>query len=212
MPVTFKQTLLEERRKDLEYKNKMAKGAIDRVIVELEGAESGIFTKLAHRYFRLDKALKAMEVAHKELNAQIKEKTEAFFDAEDIVLTRVIKTVSFTMTLSKFVKGTEKKKTVDYEKICAELIKLIPAELEARVKEITDLYTTEKLENDKSPALRVKDDRPGVNENLQEGLKEWIMRAKAYVKSFTAWAKRYDVKLENLAKQADIDLIDVVEL
>ena len=96
MSLTLKESFLlseaeedRKRRDDLNYLEKKTKGVVERVIVELNGNESGVLTKLASRYDRLDKAIKVMGQKKNELNASIKEKAEDLYhkyQAEIILL------------------------------------------------------------------------------------------------------------------------------
>ena len=190
-----------KRRKDLTYTEKLVKKEIDRVIVELNGNESGVLTKLAARYDRLAKAIKVMGEKKDELNASIKEKVEDLFAAEDVVLTRVIETVSFTLTVSKRQKQDDKV-AVNYKAIAEELAKLIPEDLQDKVEEITKAYTTITAQQDKSPALSVKGK---VTEGFIGDLKASLIASiKRVVKSVTSWATKYDKKMIALKKQAGI--------
>ena len=75
------------RRKDLEYKDKVMKGVIERVTVELEGKESALFTRAAKRYKQMDRLLGAIQEKRNELNGQVKDKVlEYFDDAADIII------------------------------------------------------------------------------------------------------------------------------
>ena len=204
---TFRETIVlsEARREDLKYSEKVVKNKIDRVTAELSGSESGAMTRLASRYERLDKAIKRMGEKRGELNDQLKEKVTDLFDAEDVVLTRVVETTSFTMTLSKLVKAADQdpKVIINYEEIAKELAKLIPDELQAKVDEITKMYTEVSIAADKTPALRVKSK---VDESLSEGIMDSIkgMAAKAlkWAKSMASWAVGYDKKLAALKLKA----------
>ena len=206
--LTLKERLLIEeatedrkRRADLTYVEKKVKNELDRVIVELKGNESGTLTRLASRYDRLDKAIKVMGQKRNELNAEIKEKVEDLFAAEDIVLTRVIETVSFTMTVSKKSKVADKV-AIDYEAIATELAKLIPDDLQAKVDEIVKAYTTITPQADKSPALSVK---AKVTEGIISDLKASIVSLiKKIVKSIASWAPKFDKKLDKLKKMAAV--------
>ena len=190
-----------KRRKDLTYTEEYTKKLVSKVIIELSGNESGVLTKLAGKYDRLDKAIKLMGVKKNELNANIKAKVEDLFAAEDVVLTRVIETVSFTMTISKKSK-TDDKTVVDYETIAKELAKLIPDDLQAKVEEITKAYTVISTQPDKSPALSVK---AKVNEGLIGDLKAVVVSmVKRAIKSITSWAIKYDKKLLALKKIAQV--------
>ena len=183
------------RRSDLTYTETKVKDKVDRVTVELNGNESGVFTKLASRYDRLGKALAVMKEKRDQLNADIKLKAEQLFDAEDIVLTRVVETVSFTMTISKRSKVAPKT-TINYEKIAEELAKLIPDELQSKVDEIVKAYTTITEQPDKSPALTVKGK---VTEGLLQSI---IMMIGDLLSSIKSWGKSYDAKLNRLKAMA----------
>lgn len=191
--------LLEEeqrqRRSDLTYTEKKVKEKLDRVIVELKGNESGALTRLTSRYDRLDKAIKVMGQKRDELNDQIKTEAEELFAAEDEVLTRVIETVSFTLTISKREKQDDKV-SIDYEAIAKELAVLLGKELEPKVKEIYEAYTTVTKRPDKSPALRVKS-------KIEEGLiQSTINLIKKLVDGIKDWGKKYDKRLDDLKKLA----------
>lgn len=209
--VLLEAVILEARRADLSYNEKVVKNKIDRVAVELEGNDSASMTRLASRFDRLDKAIKRMGEKRGELNEQLKDKVTDLFDAEDVVLTRVVETASFVMTLSKLVKAAEQepKKIVNYEKIAEELAKLIPAELQEKVEEIQKLYTEISLAQDKSPGLRVKNK---VDESLNEGIVDFFKKitAKAIkaAKSLASWALSYDKKLAGLKKQAAVPVTE----
>jgi len=191
-----------KRRADLTYTEKRVKNELDRVTIELSGSESGVLTKLSGRYDRLDKAIKLMGEKKNELNADIKSRVEELFSAEDVVLTRVIETVSFTMTVSKRLKKADDKKVVDYEAIATELAKLIPEELQAKVEEITLAYTKLIPQEVKSPGLSVK---AKVNEGLLTDLKAGVVSmVKRAIKSITSWAIKYDKKLLALKKMAQV--------
>lgn len=204
MTLTLKEHLLiteaeenRKRRPDLTYIEKEVSKKVEKVIVELKGSESAALTKLAAQYDRLNKAIKTMGERKGELNEIIKGKVEDLFAAEDIVLTRVIDTVSFTMTVSKRAK-VEDKVTIDFQKIAEELAKLIPDELQAKVDEIVTAYTFIEKQQDKSPALNVK---AKVNESLLSDLGSSIVSAvKKAIKSVASWARKYDKKLSNLKK------------
>lgn len=206
---TFKEVIVlsEARDPDLKYTEKVVKNKIDRIIVELSGNPSGVMSRLTSRYDRLDKAIKTMSVKRNEMNEQIKDTVTELFNAEDIVLTRVVETVSFTLTLSKLVKASEQnpKTVVDYESIAKDLAALIPAELQAQVEEITKKYTAISLAADKSPALRIKnknDDK--LDEGIMDSLKSLATKIKAWAKSTVKWAVSYDKKLAELKARAAV--------
>ena len=190
--------LLEDRRADLNYKEKLVKHQLDRVIVELEAHESGAMTKMASRYFSIDKAVKKLMEVKDKMNAGVKERAEALFNAEDIVLTRVVETVSFTLTLSKQMQIEASERTVvNYELIAKELMKLISDELKPQVDAIVKEATTKTAipASTKSPALRIQ---PKVEEGFIDSTVDMF---KNFVIRFKNWAKMYDRKLTELKRK-----------
>lgn len=191
--------LFEARDPKLPYtekRNKTSK-ALERVTVELEGNKSGVMSKLTTRYSRLDKAAKLMQARRNDLNEAMKKEAGALFDAEDEIVTRVVETISYTITLSKAERGADKppKKTVDYKAIVEALETMVP-ELTEKIKELTDKYTAIVDAVDTPQALRVKS-------KLDEGiLKKALAWVKDFLKGIKSWGKDYDTRLAALKKQA----------
>jgi septal ring factor EnvC (AmiA/AmiB activator) len=185
--------LNEGRQQDLKYTEKRIKEVLDRVTVELEGNQSGVMSKLTTRYSRLDKSAKLLAARREELNEKMKESAEALFDATDAVLTRVVDTVSYTITLSKAEKAADKKpkSSTDFAAIVKELSEMVP-DLEEKIKELTKKYTELIPAKDTPAALRVKS-------KLEEGI---LSNAWKSIKSFTSkimsWASSYDKRLAKL--------------
>lgn len=207
--LTFKeqQVLLEARDPKLTYKTKTkgkdAAKVIDKVILELEGNQSGVMSKLTSRYHRLDKAVKLMAEKKLELNAKIKDTVEGLFDAEDVLYTRIVETVSMTITLSKAEKAETKqpKIVVDYKAIVQALSEMSD-ELAEKVKEVTMLYTVSVPPEDTPVALRVKSKlEEGV---MVDGWKKFKSLLTKSVKSLTSWALKYDKKILAIKKMAGL--------
>lgn len=192
--------LNEVRREDLKYTEHAVKGKIDRVITELSGSESAVMTKLAGRFKRLQEAIKKMTAKRNELGDDLKEKVKDLFNAEDVVLTRVINTAQFVITLSKDPKQEKPKMVTDYQKVAEELAKLIPTELEERVKEIYELYTQAAAVNDKGPGVTVKDVKEGVEEVLSKGIDSLVAGLKGFVNRLAKWAVSYDHRLKAMER------------
>lgn len=191
--------LNEARQKGVTYTEKKVKNVVDKVTATLSGTQSASMTKLAKRYARLEASMKAMKEKHDELNARLKEDVQGLFDAEDVVLTRVVETAQFTLTMAKEIKKTEGSVSVDYEKIIAALSVLIPDELQHKIDQITEKYTT--IIPPKDPVKRLSVSKEVVKEGLLDTIKN---KAMALYRAMTSWATRYDKKLNNLKKQAGI--------
>jgi CRISPR/Cas system CSM-associated protein Csm2 small subunit len=164
----------------------------------LQGNQSGKFTKLISNYKKIQKAVEALAKKQGELNAHMKEEVEDLFDAEDEVYTRVVDTISATLTLSKKQSVTTTK--IDYEAILAKITELQP-ELEEKIKELTTEFT-KVTTAEKSPALRTMIKEA---ESLEEGLKELAKYvkdiAKAALSAIKGWGKSYDKKLEKIVAE-----------
>lgn len=185
--------LIEERQKNFKYTEKRVKNALDKVILELEGSDSGAMSRLMTRYQRLDKSAKLLKERRDAVNAQVKDVADRLFDVEDAVATRIIETVSYTVMLTKATKAADKeaKKNVDYESAFSELARLVP-ELIEQVNSIREKYTTLEQPKDTPSALKVTDKKV-----VKEGLVGTVMSAlKNFAKSIFSWGKSYDAKLD----------------
>jgi len=188
------------RQVGLNYTEKVVKGKIDRVIAEFTGNQSGAITRLAGRYQRLNDAIEIMGKKRNELNTQIKGLAEELFNDEDTVLTRVLETVSFTLTISKRAPAPDKVK-IDYDKIIEALSKLVPIELQPQIEAITEAYTTIIAQPEKSPALTVK---PKVAESIGDWGAKILKIINALSTKIKAWAVAYDKKLNALKLKAQL--------
>lgn len=195
----FVRELFEARNPKLTYTEKHVKKVLDRVTVELTGSESGVMSRLTTRYSRLDKAAKLMQEKRNVLNEEMKKVAESLFDAEDEVLTRVVDTVSYTITLSKAEKAESKSPTkkVDYAAIVKELGEMIP-ELQAKIEEITEKYTEIVQPKDTPMKLIVKSK---LDEGLTTFAKSLVKSFKEMLKSIKSWGKDYDKRLATLKKK-----------
>jgi type I site-specific restriction endonuclease len=196
MRITFKEFISEARKEGVTYNEKSVKGVLERVTAELQGNESATFTRLAKRYERLEVSLERMKKAREEMNGRLKESVQDYFKAEDAVVTRVVQTAQFTLTLAKEVQG-KPKEVVDHEAIAKALIELIPAELQTKIDEIRKQYTKIQPPSAPVPKLSVK--------KIEEGVVDWftsVLRAARYFFVQTKeWGVEYDKKLSNLKKQ-----------
>jgi hypothetical protein len=186
--------LAEERQRDWKYTEKRVKDKLDKVILELDGSDSGAMSRLMTRYKRLDQQWKMMEERRNEVNRQVKEVADRVFDAEDALATRIIETVSYTVMLTKATPASEKKDThkVDYESAFSELARLVP-ELEGKAKEILAKYTEVVKAKDTPSALKYT---PKLDEGVLDTIKGWVSNVKTFVKEFLNWGKSYDAKLD----------------
>lgn len=193
-------SLLEARDPTLKYTEKKVKDQLDKVIVELEGSQSGKFTKLAGRYKIIKQQVEDLQEVQNEFNREIKDEALALFDAKDEVLTRVVETISLTITVSKQQAAATTSK-VNYENVIVEILKLAPGleeQIKAVIKACTETKTAEKA---KDVALRVALKEDGVNEGVKDWLKALKVKFAALLKSVKIWGKEYDKKIAALKLQ-----------
>ena len=169
--------LMEARGGGRKYTEKQVKGVLDKVTVTLQGAEAGSMTKLLKRYARLEASMKAMKEKHEILNTRLKDDIQEMFNAEDVVVTRVVETAQFTATMAKEIQKTEGSKEVDYEKIIAALSALISEELQPRIDGIIEKYT--KIIPPKAPVKRLSVSK--------EVVKEATLGARVEYDSYKMW-------------------------
>jgi len=188
--------IYEARDPALTYTEKRVRGALDRITTELRGTQSGGLSRLTGRYKTLDDAIKEMTTNRNDLNAEMKLAAEELFDAEDEVLTRVIETVSFTITLSKAEKAADKlpTETVDYAAIVKELYDMVP-ELTTKIDALTKQYTTIVPPKDSPTRLGVKFK---TNESVGTTLTGFFGKFRRFISS---WSADYNRRLISLRSE-----------
>lgn len=174
-----------KRVKGLNYETSEVKGKVERISVKLAGADSKALTTLAKKYVELDESIELLSDQKKLLNTEIKAKVQDLFDAEDAVMTRVIETVSFSMSLAK---QSAAGSSTDYEAIVKDLVAAVP-KLKDKVDELTKLYT--KTTKARDPALRVDAIKEGV-------IKDIFAYIAKQLSSFAAWCTSYDADLADM--------------
>lgn len=180
---TYINIINEDRNNDFEYQNDKTK-----VTANLRGSESASFTRLAKDLIEMEGLSKQIEELKKSVKANTKSNVADMFDASDAVLTRVIRTKSFVVTLSK---DPEASTSYKYKEILDELTQHLTPEL-IKVLEATK----KKFESsvNRSPTIKAE---PIVKECIvREGIfskfKMRVMR----------WAQKYDRKLDHLKSLA----------
>ena len=179
----------EARNSKLTYTEKRVKGELDRVIVTLEGKDSELFTKMGKNYKRIKTQIERLEKLQTNLNAEAKKAVGDLFEANENVLTRVVDTVSISLTLSKLPEVKDKV-TVDHEAIIKELLALQP-ELSGKISELTEKFTKVSAGTPKPESIRI-DVKEGVVGDVWAKLKSL---AKSFLDSITSWGESYDKKL-----------------
>lgn len=158
----------------------------DRAIINLKGAESMVYTKLAQKVERISQLEQEIKQLKLEVKADTREHVSDLFKAEDETRTRVVNTVSFILTLSKTPKPTE---TVQYSKVLTELEQHLTPDLISILTDLKEKFTTI---TQKEPSLKITSK---VNEGVWDKTKNYFSR---YLNFIVAWAGSYDKKLAKL--------------
>ena len=191
----IKDIISEARNPNLTYTQKEVSGKLDRVIVELSGRESEKFTKLAKSFKRTKTQIERLVKVQDALNAEVKKEAIDLFDAQDEVMTRVVNTVSLGITISK---NPEVKDTINagWEQVAKGIMALTP-ELDDKIKELIEQFTTVKAGVPKDVSLRV-DIKEGV---ISDAFGKLLGKLKSFLNSIKSWGSSYDSKLEKLKSQ-----------
>jgi len=191
----IKEVISEARNPNLTYTQKEVSGKLDRVIVELSGRESEKFTKLAKSFKRTKTQIERLVKVQDALNAEVKKEAIDLFDAQDEVMTRVVNTVSLGITISKKPEVKDTIKT-DWEQVAKGIMALTP-ELDDKIKELIEQFTTVKAGVPKDVSLRV-DIKEGV---ISDAFGKLLGKLKSFLNSIKSWGSSYDSKLEKLKSQ-----------
>lgn len=177
-------TIVEDRSPDFEYTEGPTK-----VTATLSGGDSASFTALGKKVERMNELSEEIKNLQKEIKDEAKTKVADLFDASDAVLTRVVVTKSFILTLSK---DPEESETPKYKEILGELEKNLTPDL---IKVLETLKKKLVTKSQRSPSLSVSGK---VTESvLREGI---FSKFKSLVMN---WLKGYDRKLHRLQSMLD---------
>jgi len=203
--LSFKEHLFitEARDPGKKYNEVQAKGVVEKVILALEGTDSAAWTRVARRYARLEASLKALAEQRDVLNTKLKKEVSGLFDPSDIVMTRVVQTAQFTLTMAKEIKKkVPASEEINYEQIANALAALIPNELQPKVDEIVKMHTKVIPETEKPGVQKLSVSKEALKEgkfeNFVAKVRTWVA---ATTNAFKKWASRYDDKLEAIERR-----------
>lgn len=206
------QDIKEARRTGdgISYKEKKVKGELDRVIAELSGKESQMFTVAAKYYRKIAQEEEKIKRARDALNEKMKQRFDTLFDPTDVIYTRVIETASLTVSMSKKSEKTTQTVT-DVDGLFEDLLGLAP-ELADKIGQIREQYV--KVENKVTQSRlgkpKLHDPKESVDNGesaLAEGVLDSIVDSiKAYaiklMNWISDWARGYDRKLDSIKSRA----------
>jgi len=192
--INYLQHILEEQKKEKTNRTRLFEAAkstkLDKVIVELDGNESAAATRLAKEYKRLLEEQKALTEKIDDLKGKAKQMASGYFDAKEELFTRILNTVSMTITISK--ESKRKSEKFDVDGAFGAIAKLVP-ELTKKIEDIRKKFTEVKETAVKSSVkVDVKESAIG------DIIKKVKDAAKKFLDSIKTWGKSYDTKLNNI--------------
>jgi hypothetical protein len=194
---SFKKFLNEARKEGVSFKEEKVKGAVDKVIAQLEGTDAAQLTKVARQYHNISKALKKLDEKKAELNKSLKDMVGVTFDPEaDKFYTRVLASTKFAATLAKENKPEDvaEKVEIEYERLVEGLKALLDESLIPAADKLVEACTKRWKPEPRSPNLTVKP----LDEAVVETLASWWRAAKTSLAGFLA---KFDKGLPKLEAQ-----------
>jgi len=175
---------------------------LEKIIMKLTGSSSGEMTKLVNRFVETYEILEEAKKAHESVKEVLKDKINRSFKEEEKFVTRIIQTVKYALTFSKYVKAKEEvKEKINYDAAIAELVSVFP-EIEKGLKEIIAKHTEiEKVvRNEASGAIKYSHIK--INEGFTDILKGLVSKLDSIFKSLfrtlSSVNKKIDSKFENI--------------
>lgn len=190
---------------DIKYQEirKKRSGELVKVIAILSKSKSAEFTRLGRNLKRLEFLSKQTAKLKEELKKDSRLNIAALFDAEDSVVVRVVKTVSFMLQLSKKPAPVS---TVSYKGVLEDLQKELTPKLNKRLQELIKIHTTvqERAPNLKYIDMKTAEDSAearvdeAVDNNLINKLNQ---KFENLADNYEEWGQEYDSELESLKDQ-----------
>lgn len=169
--------LFESRVPGIEYEENDKE-----VIALLVSHDSQVYTKLAQKVEKIAQLKEEISALEEEVKQSAREDVAGIFDAADAVKTRIVKTKSLIVQISK---DPEPTKSPKYKDILAVLETKMTPELIAVLEQLKKTMVTI---TQKAAGLKVKSLDEGAEAQLADRLNQLVQQ----------WGQRYDQQLEQL--------------
>jgi hypothetical protein len=191
-----------EDQKKIEYIYDKAGKEVEKAIMTLEGSDSAQMTKLMNRFVETYELLKQAQESHEEVKEILKDKINESFPEELKFITRIINTVKYAFTFSKYTKAREEtSEVVDYKAAMDEMMEIFP-DIKEGLKEIVKKHTEIKKVVKKEISGSIKYTHVSLNEGLSDILKGLVTKLEGIFSSLYRSLKsiggRIDSKLERI--------------
>lgn len=191
-----------EDQKNIEYIYDKAGKDVEKIIMKLSGSSSGEITRLVNKFVETHELLKEAQDAHEEVKEVLKDKINSSFKEEERFITRIIETVKYALTFSKYTKAKEDiKEEVNYEAAMDEIVKLFP-DIKEGLNEIIKKHTEIKKVVKKEISGSIKYSHISLNEGLTDILKGLVTKLggifSSLYKSLKGIGRRMDAKFKKI--------------
>ena len=192
-----------EDQKKIEKIYDKAGKEVERIIMTLSGSSSGEMTRLINKFVETRELLDDAEKAHVEVKEILKDKINKSFEEEEKFVTRIIQTVKYTLTFSKYTREKrEETEEVNYDAAIKELMDVFP-DIKEGLKEIIKKHTEVKVKFKKETSGAIKHSHIDVNEGVIELLQGTVSAMKEIFTSLYRSLRRLGSSIDKKFKKID---------
>ena len=190
--------ICEDRKENLDYEEKKAKGVITTISVKVTGSSADKINRLVEGIEQNRDLIDEYTAKCKELTAEAKAYSTEFFDEADKVYSRVIESNKAIITFSKVVPKLEKKEVKDYKKLeelVGQIADLIKEQQDETAKQIKDLIENCQWISEKEE-LKVPPEKVTTKSIVTEGVKDIVKKLKEKITSWINDLKEFFNKFD----------------
>lgn len=192
-----------DEQKKIEYVYDKANKEVERIIMTLSGSSSGEITRLVNKFVETHELLKDAQEAHESVKEILKDKINKSFKEEEKFITRVIQTVKYALTFSKYTKGKHEEITkVNYDAAMKEMMELFP-EIKEGLKDIIKKHTEIEKKFKKEISGSIKHSHIEVNEGITDMLKGTVSAMKEIFTSLYRSLRRLGSSMDKRFRKID---------
>jgi hypothetical protein len=174
---------------------------LEKVKLKLKGVSSGKMSKLINEYVRTREAYDDAEAAYEKVKKDLKDSINEKFEIQHQFVTRVIETVKYVITFSKYVKE-KREDVIDYKAVVDQLEQLFP-EIREGLEEIKKACTeTNKLVSS-ARSGSIKHSHIKVNEGLKDSIMGIINKIKGIFSKLSKSLSRREKRIATRLKRID---------
>lgn len=192
-----------EDQKKIEKVYDKAGKEVEKLIMSFSGSSSGEMTRLINKFVETYELLKDAQESHEAVKEVLKDKINKSFEEEERFITRIIQTVKYTLTVSKYTREkTEEVTEVNYNEVIKELMEVFP-DIKEGLKDIIKKHTEVKTKFKKEISGSIKYSHIDVNEGITELLKGTVSAMKEIFTSLYRSLRRLGGSIDKRFRKID---------